>query len=189
MQQIVSTPLGDFRIPAGVRVAVIVMDPSVPSVAKQGADSQQQQRILRVLDGASAGSSQAETPSGDPKTNLATPLARAQHIHRTRGNITLKVTDWADEAGVGVRELRRAIKANAVENGSKPDGRDNGARTIRADALVGYLADVDAVRRGDKAPPAWWPLVHLPKKQAAPVPAPTPSDDDPDGAIALRQAA
>lgn len=188
MQQIVSTPLGDFRIPAGVRVAVIVMDPSLPSVVAPGADAQQQ-RLLRVLDGASAGAPQADMSSGDPKHCFATPLARAQHIHRTRGNITLKVTDWADEAGVGVRELRRAIKANAVEHGNKPDGRDNGAKTICADALVGYLAEVDAVRRGDKVPPAWWPLVHQSKQQAAPAQAAIPSDDDQHGRIAVRQAA
>lgn len=188
MQRIVSTPLGDFRVPTGVRFAVILLEATNESAAASGADGKQY-RLLRAFDGAPTESLSAAAPSGSTMPAADTPLTRARGVRLARGNVELKLSAWAHEVGVPARELRRAIKANAVEHRSKPDGRDNKAKLISAEALESYLADVEAVRRGVKAPPAWWDAVHVTKRLAMDSPLPSGAADDESAPSATRRAA
>jgi hypothetical protein len=98
----------------------------------------------------------APASEGKPEA-LATPLTRVAALRAELGPETpLKLRDWAKELGISVRELNRAVKAEVLPHGRKPDGRDNKALTVTVGVMESYLKMVSAVEAGQEEPPTWW---------------------------------
>lgn len=82
-----------------------------------------------------------------------------EEMHQVR---TLR--DWAQRLGLSERELTRAVQCDALVHHAKRDGRDHGARLVRASDLRGFLETIEAVERNGVHPPRWWRAV---RKRAA----------------------
>lgn len=98
-----------------------------------------------------------QTPDAAERRLPATDLGAASTIAPTAA---LKLADWSGILpGVSVRELERAIKAEALPAKAKGDGRDWAALAITGQAMVDYLATCDAVQYGKRLAPDWWASV------------------------------
>lgn len=108
----------------------------------------------------SAVSVQRLTALASPKAS-DTPLNRVAALRIEHGpEAALKVTEWASDLGMSLKELRRAVSASALAYEEKPDGRDNGAHMVTIGVMESYLKTTDAVKRGDEEAPTWWSQVH-----------------------------
>jgi hypothetical protein len=97
-----------------------------------------------------------------PGSAQAVPLAaRLQNV--TAGvTAPLPLAEWAGVISarwiqtVSVRELDRAVAANALAVEPKGDGRDHRIRLASPEAVRRYLSLCYAVQQGDEPSPEWW---------------------------------
>ena len=100
-----------------------------------------------------------ETEASDegPGRELPAPRTDLEAASRIDGNQALKVEQWAELlGGISGREIERALAAEVLSGKQKGYGRDWAALVITGRNMVDYLAECDAVQRGDSPPPRWW---------------------------------
>jgi hypothetical protein len=79
----------------------------------------------------------------------------------------LPVKEWATEIkrvcgeAISERELKRALKADALVGAEKGHGKDHKTVVVQPDQMVAYLALRRAVLQGDNEKPFWWEPVML----------------------------
>jgi hypothetical protein len=82
-----------------------------------------------------------------------------QRVRRGCGQVAFRARAWAPAVGLTVAEIERAITHKAIRAEVKLDGRDHGARLVSVGAMLGYVAQVNAVERQMLAAPIWWAAV------------------------------
>lgn len=83
-------------------------------------------------------------------------LEQVSEIVQTNSEEKATPAEWARRLGLSARALVRAIDVGALKYETKRDGKDHGAKLVRADAVMSFLATVEAVKHGQCAAPGWW---------------------------------
>lgn len=115
--------------------------------------------------GAAASSDPSKIPLHAVQSTTVTPELRLETL-RGIGR-PLSVKEWAAEIGrvmgdvISERELKRALKADALTGETKGHGKDHKTVVVQPDRIVRYLALRRAVMQGAGEKPSWWETVML----------------------------
>lgn len=147
------------RLPAGAKVTVFTIEMPPASDGARSAVPQSRANDVEM----SAQRTDATAMRSDAPARAGTPTTRwtgLSELRRQSGSdAVFKSREWSDRVDLSEREIKRAIKHNAVASKLKDDGRDHAARTISIDAMENYLATVKAVEEKRLDPPSWWDSV------------------------------
>lgn len=84
-----------------------------------------------------------------------TPIEAAERVTEA-----IRLDQWAEVLpGIGISELERAAKADALEVRRKGEGADHNAKVADPEDVLSYVRTCESVQAGQQDRPDWWNLV------------------------------